>query len=183
MGLLANKIQEDHFRILDPKCRLREDQIVQRACKMPLRIVVTVSNVITPDLENKIGKPTPGVKALSREVSKSAKYQDTCHKMGQSFLPIVFESQGLAGKMFLQHLDKLITQRADKIGAPVAPLKIYWSRRLSLTLQRSGAQAIIIRMASLYARTAGPTAADESAWPRVVVGQTQASTGNSAWER
>ena len=65
--------------------------------------------------------------------------------MGQSFLPIVFESQGLAGKMFLQHLDKLITQRADKIGAPVAPLKIYWSRRLSLTLQRSVAQAINIR--------------------------------------
>jgi hypothetical protein len=27
-----------------------------------------------------------------------------------------------------------------------------------------------------------PTAADESAWPLVVAGQMQASTGNSAWE-
>ena len=85
---------------------------------MPLLIDVTVSNLITPDLKNKVGKPTPGVKALSREVSKAAKYQDTCHNMGQSFLPIVFESQGLAGKMFLQHFDKLITRRADKIEAP-----------------------------------------------------------------
>ena len=47
----------------------------------------------------------------------------------------------------------------------MAPLKIYWSRRLSLTLQRSVAQAINIRMASLYAGPAGPTAADESDWP------------------
>jgi len=39
---------------------------------------------------------------------------------------------------------------------PVAPLKIYWRRRRSLTLQRSGVQAINIRMASLYAGAAGP---------------------------
>jgi hypothetical protein len=80
---------------------------------MPLLIDVTVSNVITPDLKYEIGKPTPGVKALSREVSKSAKYQEVCHKMGQSFLPIVFESQGLAEEIsILQHFDKLITYSA-----------------------------------------------------------------------
>ena len=73
MGLLAYKIQEDHFRILDPECGLIGDQIVHRAGQMSLLIDVTVSNVITPYLENKIGKPTPGVKALSREVSKLAK--------------------------------------------------------------------------------------------------------------
>ena len=65
----------------------------------------------------------------------------------------------------------------------IIPLKIYLSRRLSLTLQRSVAQAINIRMVSLYAGPAGPTAADESSWPGVVAGQTQAWTGNSAWER
>ena len=82
---------------------------------MPLFIDVTVSNVITPDLKNKIGKPTTVIKALSREVSKASKYQDSCHKMGQSFLPIVFEFQGLTGNMFLQHFDKLINRRADEI--------------------------------------------------------------------
>ena len=53
MGLLAYKIQEDHFRILDPDCGLRGDQIVHRAGQMSLLIDVTVSNVITPNLKNK----------------------------------------------------------------------------------------------------------------------------------
>ena len=79
MGLLAYKIQEDHFRVLNPDCGLRGDQIMHRAGQMPLLIDITVANVITPDLKSKIGKPTPEVKALSREVSKSAKYQETCH--------------------------------------------------------------------------------------------------------
>ena len=85
--------------------------------------------------------------------------------------------------MFLRHFVKLITRRTDEIGDPIAPLKIYRSRGLLLTLQRSVAQAINIRMASLYAGPAGSTAADESAWLVVVAGQTQTSTGNSSWER
>ena len=144
MGLLAYKIQRRPFLEFWTQCVDLEEI---KLCTGLIKYHITVSKVISPDLKNKIGKPIPGVKALSRKVSKSAKYQDTCHKKGQSFLPIVFESQGLAGKMFLQHFDKLIARRADEIGAPVAPLKIYWSRRLSLMLQRSVAQAINIRMA------------------------------------
>ena len=45
MGLLSYKIQEDHFRILDPSCGLRGDQIVHRAGQMPMLLDVTVSNV------------------------------------------------------------------------------------------------------------------------------------------
>jgi hypothetical protein len=182
MGLLSYKIQEDHFRILDPSCGLRGDQIVHRAGQMPMLLDVTVSNVVTPDVTNKIGKPLTGVKAKSREVEKAKKYQEVCRAMGQSFLPVVFESQGLAGGQFLLHFDKLIARRAEEIGASSAPLKIYWSRRLSLTLQRSVAQAINIRMATLYTGPTGPTAVDESVWPGVVVSQSQTSLGSSHWE-
>jgi len=59
MGPLAYKIQEDHFRILDPECGHRGVQIVHRAGQMQVLFDVTVSNIITPDLKNKIGKPTP----------------------------------------------------------------------------------------------------------------------------
>jgi len=52
-------------------------------------------------------------------------------------------------RRFLEHFDKLIARRADEIGASVAPMKVYWSRRLSLTLQCSMAQAVNIRMAML----------------------------------
>ena len=78
--------------------------------------------------------------------------------MGQSFLPIVFESQGLVRYIFLQQLEKLITRRLDVKGAPVVPLKMNWSKRLSLTLQRDVTQAFNIRMVSLYV---GPTNADK----------------------
>jgi len=111
------------------------------------------------------------------------KYQEVvCHSTGQSFLPVVFESQGLAGGQFLLHFDKLISRRFEKIGAPIAPLMIYWSRRLLLTLQQSVAQAINIRMATLYTRPTGPTAIDESVWPGVVPLQSQASVRSSHLE-
>ena len=89
------------------------------------------------------------MKAQSRYVSKSAKYEDLCHALDISFLSVVFESQGLAGQRFLEHFDKLIFRRTDEIGASIAPLKIYWSCGLLVTLQRSVAQAINIRTATL----------------------------------
>jgi len=97
-------------------------------------------------------------------VPKATKYQELCRTVGMSFLPVVFEFQDLARQRFLEHFDKLIVRRADEIGAPVAPLKIYWSRRLSVPLQRSVAQAINVRMASLYTGPTGPTAVDEGSY-------------------
>ena len=42
-----------------------------------------------------------------------------------SFLPLVVESQGLAGQTVLEHFDKMTVRWADEIEAQVAPLKIY----------------------------------------------------------
>ena len=83
------------------------------------------------------------------------------------------------GQRFLEHFDKLIFRRADEIGAPVALLKIYLSRRLSVTLQRSVAQATKVRIVNLYTGLTGSTALDKSARSRVEVGQMQASVGSS----
>jgi len=63
MGLLSYKIQEDHFRILNISCGLRGDQIVRRAGQMPMLLDVTLTNVVTSDVANKIGKPLTGVRA------------------------------------------------------------------------------------------------------------------------
>ena len=76
------------------------------------------------------------------------------------------------------HFDKLIARRAEEIGAPISPLKNYWSIRLSLTSQRSVTQAINIRTATLYTGPTGPTAVDESVWPGAVASQSQASVGS-----
>ena len=44
------------------------------------------------------------------------------------------------------------------------------------------AQAINIKIATLYTEPPGPTSADKSTWPGVVGGQLQASVGNSQWD-
>jgi hypothetical protein len=164
---------------------INEDILADGQCSLPIvqALNVTVSNVVTQDVTTKLGKPLTGVKAKSREVSKTMKHQEVCRSMGQSFLPVVFESQGLAGGQFLLHFNKLIARRLEEIGAPIAPLETYWSRRLSLTLQQSIAQAINIRTATLYTGPTGPIAAvDESVWPDVVASQSKASVGSSRWE-
>ena len=69
MGLLAYKIPEDQFRIADPTCRLRVDQIVYRPGQIPIVVDVTVSNAVTPDIKKK-GKPTAGVLVRKERTSR-----------------------------------------------------------------------------------------------------------------
>ena len=59
---------------------------------MLLVIDVTVSNVVTSEIKDKRRKPLTGVKAYSREVSKSPKYQDLYRAVGMSILPVDFKS-------------------------------------------------------------------------------------------
>ena len=113
------------FRITDASDGRRGDQIVHRAGHMPLVIDVTISNVITPDLKDKKGKPLPGVVTKEREIFKCKKYQEACLAVGQSFLPVAFESQGRAGERFLEYFSKQISRRSEEIGIPVNPLYIY----------------------------------------------------------
>jgi len=58
---------------------------------MPSVIVVTVFSVITPDMKDKRGNLTIGIKPQSSEVSKATKYQELCRAVGMSFLLVVFE--------------------------------------------------------------------------------------------
>ena len=121
--------------------------------------------------------------AQKREEHKMKKYHEACVAIGQSFMPAVFESQGCAGDRFLRHFDQLVMKKADQIGAPVAALVIYWSRRLSLTLQRNVAQAINFWLMTLYAGPVGHAATDETVWTGVMASQAQKSIGTTGWDR
>ena len=76
VGLLAEKINEDHFRVSDPTCGLCGDQIVHKAGQMPLVIDVTILKAITPIIKNRRGKLQSGVKAQTCKVSISVMYQE-----------------------------------------------------------------------------------------------------------
>jgi len=110
-------------------------------------------------------------------MSKVTKYKELCRAASIPFLPVFFESQGSVGLQLLEHFDKVIVWRADELGAPVAPLMIYWSRRLSVTPRHSVAQAIKIKMATLYTGPSGPTAVDKITLPGVIDEQVQTSVG------
>ena len=80
-------------------------------------------------------------------------------------MPAAFESQGCIGEWSLHHFDMLVMKRADQIGAPIAAIEIYWSRLLSLTLQRNMTQPINnFRPMTLYAGPVGPIATDDTSW-------------------
>ena len=111
------------------------------------------------------------------------KYHEACAAIGQSFMPAAFESQGCAGERLIHHFDQLVMKWADQIGAPVAALAIYWSRRLFSTLQRHVIQAINFRLMTLDASPVGPAATDEIAWTGVMTSQSQTSVGTTRWDR
>ena len=72
---------------------------------MPLDIHVSVSNVVTPDIKDKRGKPLTD--------AKSAKYQELCCAVGMSLLLVVFKSQGSVGQRIFEHFGKLILVRSE----------------------------------------------------------------------
>ena len=79
---MHKSINDDNFRVADPTYAFRGGQLVHKAGEIPLVIDVTVFNAIIPAIKNKREKPSTGMKAQSREVSKSAKYQDLYHAVG-----------------------------------------------------------------------------------------------------
>ena len=177
MSLMAYQIKEYHFCIADSTCRLRGDQIVYRSGQIAHVIEVTVSNI------RKKGQPEAGVMARKREDVKITKYLIECAAVRKSFMPAAVKSQGCDGERFLQHFDRLVLKRSDQMGALVAALAIYWSRGLSLTLQRNVTEANNFRLMTLYADPVSPDATDETAWTGVVASQSQTSVRNTGWDR
>ena len=98
-------------------------------------------------------------------------------------MPAAFKSKSCAGERFLHHFDQSVMKKADQIGAPVAALAIYSSRRLSSTQQRNVAQAINFRLMTLYAGLVGPIATDKTAWKGVMASLSQTSVGTIGWDR
>ena len=174
---MANVINDDYYRVQNPEDGKRGDQIVFRSAKPALVIDVTVSNANTPEINKRRGLPKTGVVVRQREQFKISKYHQSCEAAGQIFLPMAFEVQGRPGDKFMDYFREQITRRSAESGIPKVPLTLYWSRRISLALQRSVAQAINLRLSSLYNPLEGKLA-DESSWEGVICGQTASVLGS-----
>ena len=74
------------------------------------------------------------------EGKKIAKYQDKCTRVGASFLPFVFETNGRVSDVAIKFMKLLIARAAVISHIPYSMLLSYWMKRLSTVIQTGNAE-------------------------------------------
>ena len=76
--------------------------------------------------------------------AKNDKYKEKCERQGACFLPLAFESFGLASKEVIDIIISKLVSKASEIGNVPYPLLLsYWKKRISTTLQIGTAKFIL----------------------------------------
>jgi hypothetical protein len=137
-------------------------------------IDVQITNAIPSRLPNTSTKLIkPGIRALSAEKLKTDKYKNRCERQHMSFIPAIFEVQGRFGEKILDFLNNLFKKKSSDSGIAFSFLQNYWFRRISVTLQKGVARAIITRARNLLTDS---TKFNESFSNEAVLAQTQTHT-------
>ena len=76
-------------------------------------------------------------------ISLVVKYKQKCENLGHCFLPLAFESYGLASKDVVEVISSLTEKASDLLCIPYALLLSYWKKRISTTLQVGTAKFIV----------------------------------------
>ena len=113
----------------------------------PLHVMdVRITNAVTIELERgTVLSARGGQQAAKNERDKHHKYDAAIAKNGLNFTPVVFEAQGCMGEEFKKHFYNTISKRSEETGAPRAMYECYWTRRLSVALQKGVCREIITR--------------------------------------
>ena len=75
--------------------------------------------------------------------AKNDKYKEKCERQGACFLPLAFESFGLASKEVIDIISKLVSKASEIGNVPYSLLLSYWKKRISTTLQIGTAKFIL----------------------------------------
>jgi len=122
------------------------------------------------------GKVTKsGEAAADYELRKNNKYRLQSEMVNKTFLPLIIENQGCLGAVFSKFLSSCITS-IDKVSMfPGASTNAYWSRRLSVAVQKGTARAVNHRLAAI--RTSGRPPPDNSTSPTASAGLSSGGGG------
>ena len=113
---------------------------------------VRITNAVTIELERgTVLSARAGQQAAKNERKRHQKYDAAIAKNGLNFTPVVLEAQGCTGNEFLTHFYNTIHKRSEEPGAPRALYECYWTRRLSVALQKGVCGEIITRACKLAA--------------------------------
>jgi len=94
--------------------------------------------------------------AASRyERLKKDKYGDKCRRIGATFIPFIMENQGRLGPAAKQFFNNLVRAITDGTSVSLADTKFFWLQQFSISVKRSLARAVVLRIANMNAAAAG----------------------------
>jgi hypothetical protein len=147
------------FRSINVVNNTRPDLEIRGLEDIPILADVGVTFPITDKLS--VARAlVPGRAAAKYASSKIAKYKDSSTALNCSFIPFIFESRGHWDPAFSRFFKAVITHGSLVNNIPENALRIYWRRRLSMTLHKYVARCIIQKTKRLHA----PSFHDESNW-------------------
>jgi hypothetical protein len=80
---------------------------------------------------------------LKKIKEKNDKYKERCERQGVCFLPLAFESFGLASKEVVNIISSLAQKASELNSLPFEFVLSYWKKRISTSLQVGTAKFIM----------------------------------------
>ena len=105
--------------------------------------------------------------AKVRENQKNAMYLERSRRAGYGFVPIVCESYGAWGSLFVEFFKKVMKHAAEARGIKEDIIATYWKRRIAVALHK----AIAFNILSKVRRSKAGPFRDESNYELVVQDQ------------
>ena len=132
------------FRVEDETDGKRPDLLMtkQGTNGCDLYVDVTVSHPTCPKYAGHACKER-GYTIKKKNGEKIKKYDKKCERLGYQFVPLAFESFGLASKQVVDLISSLAEKASELLCIPYALLLSYWKKRISTTLQVGTAQFIM----------------------------------------
>jgi hypothetical protein len=143
-GVVAQDRNLTIFRAVDendgqrPDLRLEREGINGR----DLYLDITISHPTCQSYVRNAGKER-GFTIKKKVKEKNEKYKEKCERQGICFMPLAFESFGLASKEVVNLISSLAEKAAELSGIPFELVLSYWKKRISTTLQVGTAKFIM----------------------------------------
>ena len=112
-----------------------------------LYLDITVSHPTCQSYVNRAGKER-GHTIKKKVKEKNDKYKEKCERQGICFMPLAFESFGLASIEVVNLINSLAEKSSELNGIPFELILSYWKKRISTTLQVGTANFIMDAFAS-----------------------------------
>ena len=167
-GSKCNRSVQDMYRMSDRSDGRKADFLIYVPGKNAIAVDNRVSCSVPKTIEDgKQTKFSPGEVAMEAEIEKEKKHKLIAKQSGYDFLPLCMETGGHWGLQFANAFNAQIDIYSRESCIPASILRHYWSARLSMSMQRGVANAVIKR-AHFLCRDSTIGVEDESGWEGII---------------